>query len=147
MKKFKFTINGNEYDVEIGNIEDNNAQVTVNGTIYEVQIDRKLSIQNQKTIQAPPSIKSSNHQVEKTKPSSSLQSVGGGAIKSPLPATVIELHVKKGENVSVGQKLITLEAMKMENVINSEFEGTVSSINCSTGDTIKEGDTIMIIGE
>ena len=50
MKNFKFTIQGNKYDVNILNVEDNIAEVEVNGAIYKVEVDRKISHkQNTKT--------------------------------------------------------------------------------------------------
>lgn len=48
MKKFKFTINGSDYDVEIVNIEDNIAEVEVNGTSYNVQVNKQIG-DNRKT--------------------------------------------------------------------------------------------------
>lgn len=145
MKKFKFTINGNQYEVEIGTIEDNNAQVSVNGTIYEVQIDR--SIQQQKTPKLVHSSAVHSSESAKAKTNAPDSPKGGGTVKSPLPGTVLEIHVKAGDHVKMGQKILTLEAMKMENVLYADREGTIQSVDCSKGDAVKEGDTLMTIGD
>jgi glutaconyl-CoA/methylmalonyl-CoA decarboxylase subunit gamma len=145
MKKFKFTINGNIYDVELGNIEDNIAQVSVNGTTFDVQIDR--SINQQKT---PKLVRSSTVPASdggKPKTSVADKDKGVGVLICPLPGTIIEIHVKVGDKVTVGQKIITLEAMKMENVLHAQKEGVVESISCSNREPVKEGDVLMVIGD
>ncbi len=145
MKKFKFTINENQYDVEIGTIEDNIAQVNVNGTIYEVQIDR--SIQQQKTPKLVHSSAVHGSESAKAKTNASDSPKSSSTIKSPLPGTILEIYVKTGDYVNMGQKILTLEAMKMENVLYADREGTIQSVDCSKGDAVKEGDTLMTIGD
>jgi len=145
MKKFKFTINGNIYDVEIGNVEDNNAQVTVNGSTFDVQIDR--SIVQQKTPKLVRSQEVSQSESAKAKTNAPDAAKAGGTVKSPLPGTIIELHVKPGDKVTAGQIIITLEAMKMENRLHSDRDGVVQSIKCTKGDAVMEGDVLMVIGD
>ena len=70
----------------------------------------------------------------------------GGVIKSPLPGTILDIHVKEGQEVTLGTKLMTLEAMKMENVVNSDKEGKVLSIKVGKGDSVMEGDVLIEIG-
>ncbi len=144
MKKFKFTINGNIYDVEIGDIEDNVAQITVNGSLFDVTIDR--SIIQQKT---PKLVRSAVGTSEgaKAKTNAPDETKAAGTVKSPLPGTILEIHVKEGDKVVVGQKILTLEAMKMENVIFSPREGTVQSVKCSKGTSVMEGDVLLVIGD
>jgi biotin carboxyl carrier protein len=68
-----------------------------------------------------------------------------GIIKSPLPGVIISLKASVGDKVAVGSELAVLEAMKMENTIESEFDGTVTEIYVSTGDSVLEGSPIMKI--
>jgi biotin carboxyl carrier protein len=70
---------------------------------------------------------------------------GGGTIKSPLPGVILDIFIRKGDRVSIGQKLIVLEAMKMENNINSDKDGIVQQVNFNKGDSVLEGDTLIII--
>jgi biotin carboxyl carrier protein len=147
MKKYKLTINGNSYDVEIQNIEDNLAEVEVNGTIYKVEVDK--SIQPSKTPKLVrgyniPSTDSSPHLAKTSKPS---EPKGTGNIKSPLPGVILDLFVREGDLVKMGQKLILLEAMKMENNINADKEGKVISLKVNKGDSVMEGDILIVIGE
>jgi biotin carboxyl carrier protein len=145
MKKFKFNIHGNQYDVEIQNIEDNLAKVEVNGVVYEVEVDKTLQpVKTPKLVrtQTVPSTDASKATAKTSSPSEAK----GGSVNSPLPGVIIKIHVNVGDKVKLGQKLLTLEAMKMENNIDSDKEGTVSKINFKQGDSVMEGDVLMIIG-
>ena len=72
-------------------------------------------------------------------------SSGAGAIKSPLPGVILDVLVREGDSVKVGQKLLILEAMKMENNIDSDKEGVVKSIAVRKGDSVLEGDVLITI--
>jgi len=147
MKKFKFSIQGNQYDVEIKNIEDNVANIEVNGIIYEVEVDKTLQpVKTPKLIRtiAVPST-DSNKSTAKT--SSPGDPKGSGTIKSPLPGIVLNVFVNVGDNIKMGQKLLTLEAMKMENNIEADKEGKIKEIKARKGDSVMEGDVLIIIGD
>ncbi len=66
-------------------------------------------------------------------------------VTAPLPGIIVALKVKAGDIVSEGQELAVLEAMKMENSIESPGSGTVRSVNAAIGDSVSEGTVIMII--
>jgi biotin carboxyl carrier protein len=146
MKNFKFTIQGNKYDVNVLSVEDDIAEIEVNGTVYKVELEKKMSTTKTPRLVrsfAVPSTESSPSQLKTSAPSAPK---GTGFVKSPLPGVILEIHVKEGDKVSVGQKLITLEAMKMENNINADKEGIVKSIKVNKGDSVLEGDTLIEIG-
>lgn len=69
----------------------------------------------------------------------------GGAVKRPLPGVVLDIQVAVGDRVGTGQRLMILEAMKMENNIDSDREGTVKEIKVATGDSVLEGDVLLTI--
>ncbi len=146
MKKYKFTIHGNEYDVHIKSVEDNIIELDVNGSAYQVEVDK--SIQPAKTPKlvrarvAPPKEASPEEVVSKEAPATP-----AGKLSSPLPGTVINIFVREGDTVKVGQKLMILEAMKMENNIDSDKDGKVISIPVRPGQSVMEGDTLIEIGE
>lgn len=146
MKKFKLTINGNVYDVDIQNIEDNIAEIDVNGTLYKVEVDRTLQVVKTPKLVRSMSVPSTDSTPSTAKTASPSAPKGTGSIKSPLPGVILDIHVKDGDIVKVGQKLITLEAMKMENNINADKEGRVL-LKVSKGDSVMEGDVLIVIGE
>lgn len=145
MKEFKFKISGNDYNVSITNIEGNIAEVEVNGTPYKVEIDKELKQTKTPKLVRPAAIPSTDthKSVAKTQ---SPGTATTGAVKSPLPGVILEMHVKPGDHVKVGQKLLVLEAMKMENNIDSDKEGVVAEVKVHKGDNVLEGDVLVIIG-
>ena len=62
-----------------------------------------------------------------------------GAILSPMPGRVIAVEAAAGDSVTKGQKLLTLEAMKMEHSLVAPFDGTVAELNAATGGQVSEG--------
>lgn len=146
MKEFKYKINGNQYNVEILKEEDGVVELSVNGTQYAVEIEKteesKPAPQVKKPAPAPSPVKESGAPVV-SQPKSN---VAGGAVKSPLPGTILEISVNVGDVVKAGQKLMILEAMKMENVIVSDLSGKVVDIRVRKGDAILEGTDMIIIG-
>jgi biotin carboxyl carrier protein len=147
MKKFKFTINGNHYNTEIINVEDNVAEIEINGTSYKVEVDKEM-----KSVKTPKLVRSTvapstDIQPSTAKTSSPSAPKGTGTIKSPLPGVILEIFVKEGDVVKIGQKLLMLEAMKMENNIEADQPGKVVSITKHKGDSVMEGDVLIVIGE
>lgn len=146
MKNFKFTIQGNKYDVNIINVEDNIAEIEVNGATYKVEVDKVIAqSKTPKLVRsvAVPSTETTPSQLKTSAPSAPK---GAGYVKSPLPGVILGVHVKEGDTVKVGAKLITLEAMKMENNINADKDGVVKSIKVKAGDSVLEGDLLIEIG-
>ena len=146
MKNFKFTIHGNEYETEILGIEDNIAEVVVNGTTYTVEIDPKLQAIKTPKLVRTMAVPSTDSHPSQSKTASPSGPKGTGNIKSPLPGVILELYIREGDMVKIGQKLLMLEAMKMENIINSDKEGRVVSIKADKGSTVMEGDILIVIG-
>ncbi|MDR0814382.1 MAG: acetyl-CoA carboxylase biotin carboxyl carrier protein subunit [Bacteroidales bacterium] len=140
MKKYKLTISGTKYEVEIKSVEDQNIQVEVNGTPYSVAVDREI-----KQTKTPKLVRSVA--VPSTDQGANVKAIKTGTIKSPLPGTVLDLFVKVGDKVSIGQKVLLLEAMKMENNIESDKAGTVTEIKVDKGSAVMEGDVLIVIGE
>ncbi|MDR1739668.1 MAG: biotin/lipoyl-binding protein [Bacteroidales bacterium] len=151
MKKYKFTINGNSYETEITNVENSVMNIEVNGTPYEVVVDKDIKpLSAARPAAAPvaapaPTPVTAVPNLAAIKPATGNPS-GGSEIKSPLPGTVISILVKEGDTIKAGDKVMVLEAMKMENNIDAEQGGVVKSIKVSQGDAVMEGDTLMVIG-
>jgi len=143
MKKFSFTINGNPYDLEIKNVEDNIAEVEVNGFSYTVEFDRVLETTKTPKLVRSEAFPSTDITPSVQKTSSPAGPKGSGFIKSPLPGTILDVFVKVGDTVRTGDKLITLEAMKMENIIYSDKSGKVVLVNAKKSDSVMEGDILI----
>lgn len=144
MKNYKFNINGASYAVNINNLDDNIIQLELNGIPYEVTIDRELKQVKTPKLVRPVSVPSTDHSKEVVKTTASGKV---GTIKTPLPGVILEVNVKIGDRVTVGQKLVVLEAMKMENRIDSDLAGVITQINVDKGSSVLEGDVLITIGE
>ena len=146
MKSFKFTIQGNKYDVNILNVEENTAEIEVNSTVYKVEVDKKITASKTPKLVRTVAVPSTETTPSQLKTSSPTAPKGTGYIKSPLPGVILDVYVKEGDQVKIGQKLILLEAMKMENNINADKEGIVKSVKVKKGDSVLEGDVLIEIG-
>ena len=144
MKEYKYKINGNTYKVAVGDIENNIAQVEVNGTPYRVEIDSKKStpvtVVNAPRPSAAPRTQTGERVIAKAAPSA-----GGHAVTAPLPGTVLSISVKVGDTVKAADTVLILEAMKMENAIHAGRDGKVTAITANPGDAVQEGATLLTI--
>ena len=144
MKEYKYKINGNLYNVVIGDIEDNIAHVEVNGTHYTVEMEKKPKAAPAPKPVARPVAKPAAAPAPASAPASKPAAAKSG-VKSPLPGVILDIKVKEGDEVKKGQTIIILEAMKMENSINADKDGKVTAINVSKGESVLEGTDLVII--
>ena len=137
MKKFKFTISGNNYEVEIKKLEDGSAKIDVNGTSYNVELHKE-----ERTSKTPILVRSAisrpkdAHKIGKT-------SDVLFKIKAPLPGNILQVFVKVGDEVAKDDKLLVYEAMKMENKLLAEKSGIIRTIKVQPGDSVLQDDTLI----
>ena len=149
MNKFEYKVQGVDYEVEIEEMEGNIAKVSVNGIPFEVEL--KQPINPAKAITRPkvvaPVAAAAPAPVPAARPAAPAAPAGAGAaVKAPLPGTISSINVKVGDKVNVGDTVLVLEAMKMQNNIEAENSGTVTSILVNQGDSVMEGATLLTIG-
>ncbi len=149
--KFQYKVQGVDYDVEIEEMEGNLAKVNVNGILFEVELKQPINPSHAITrhkVEAPkPSKTTTTDFVKAPQPAAAPAPAGAGAaIKAPLPGTVTTICVKVGDKVNVGDTVVVLEAMKMQNNIEADAAGTVTSIVANQGDTVMEGAVLLTIG-
>jgi glutaconyl-CoA/methylmalonyl-CoA decarboxylase subunit gamma len=147
MKTYRFTINGNEYDARIVSFEDNLAEVEINGLSYRVELAKSSKKEKTPILVRSVAVPSTDIHPSVAKTSSPDSPKGTGTIKSPLPGIILEIYVKVGDQVKIGQNLVLLEAMKMENTIEADQQGKVLAVNKLRGDSVMEGDILIVIGE
>lgn len=146
MKEYKLKINGNEYNVVINSVSGNIADVIVNGNPYQVEIEGKAA-QFQAAQPAMPATQSAAPvQTAPTAAQTAKPSDAGKQVTAPLPGVIIAVKVNVGDTVKAGQVVAVLEAMKMENDILAENDGTVTAVNAAKGDSVLEGAAIITIG-
>jgi biotin carboxyl carrier protein len=143
MKNYKFKINGNQYEVEVLDIDDNIARIEVNGTLYEVEMQHEIpkikTVVTGAAVQARPP--------REAKPAPVKASAGKAAdVRAPLPGVIIQVLVRPGDDVNAGQTLCTLETMKMENAIKAEIAGKVTAVNIAPGQSVLQDEVLIVIG-
>ncbi len=145
MKEYKIKVNGTNYAVTIDDLDESKATVSVNGQAYHVEVEGMAAKpRTSKIVQKAVPTSTTIPTTPTPRPASS--ATGEGApVKSPLPGVVLDVLVKEGDVVKVGQKLMILEAMKMENNIESDRDGVVKSIVARKGDSVLEGDVLITI--
>ncbi len=137
MKKYKFKVRGIKYEAIINNFENNIVDIDINGTNYSVEIEQEVA-----KAKTPKLVRS---KVPVTNEDAAIKSKAGSLVKAPLPGTIIKLMFKVGDEVKVGDILLIMEAMKMENNIQAEAGGKIKSIMVSEGETVLQGDILIEI--
>ena len=151
MNKYQYKVQGVDYEVEIEEVEGNIAKVNVNGIPFEVEMQQPINAAKHPTIVKPKvaaPVQSAPSAAPAPKPQAATPAspAAGNALKAPLPGTITSINVKVGDTVAVGDVVIVLEAMKMQNNIEAEYAGTVTSINVTPGDAVMEGSVLLTIG-
>ena len=159
MKEYRFKINGREYDVAVNGIENGVADVTVNGKGFNVELESAAeacgvllpatpSLCSGPTADAVPPLtlpRVARSQGAVPRSSNPVADSKGKYITSPLPGVVLDIFVMPGQAVKRGDRLAVIEAMKMENDILAECDGTVSEIYVTKGSPVDEGARLMLI--
>ena len=159
MKTYKYKVQGVDYEVAIAEVEGKIARVNVNGIPFEIEMQKPINAAKHPALAATKrtTTVSSDSTAGATtapaapvapaaKPQSATPAGAGTPVKAPLPGTINAINVKVGDKVGIGDVVIVLEAMKMQNNIEAESAGTVTSILVNQGDTVMEGATMLTIG-
>lgn len=126
LRKFKISIDGKEYLVEMEEI---------GGTPAPAPVAQPVAAP------APTQV------VETPAPVAAPSSVAGAdALSAPMPGTILRILVNVGDTVTENQPLMILEAMKMENEIVAASAGTVTGIHVTPGQVVNPGDGLITIG-
>ncbi len=153
MKQYKYTINGAQFDVTIDSIVGSKAKVEVNGIPFEVEMQGSSLVEealptvttDSAAPAAAPTTPAAAAEVPAAAPAAKSGPGAGAPVKAPLPGVVTKILVSEGQAVKKGETVLVLEAMKMENNITAEADGTVSGICVSAGDSVMEGTTLITI--
>ena len=137
MAKYEVSVDGKELDVEIVRDDGHRALVKVDGQEYEVGA-RNVSVG------ATPAAITAPSAAPRRAPATP-RAAAGLQVLAPMPGAVLQVFASAGQRVSSGEALIRLEAMKMENDIQSETEGTVKEILVAPGDEVREGQLLLVL--
>ncbi len=149
MRNYKLSIDNSDFDVLIKEVTTEEVIAEVNGLQVKVLI-RDIEVLEKPTAKAEKDVENkerkSDHTVPlKSKAQSTTAKAPAGAITAPIPGQIISINVSVGDKVLAGQKLLVLEAMKLENVITSTCDGEVQQLMIKEGEIIEQGQELIII--
>ena len=127
MKKLKYKVDGEEYEVELEK-QDGVWNVTIEGKSFNIEIEG-----------------GSVGDTSGSKRKKSARGKKSGTISSTIPGKIVSISAKEGQKVSEGDVVMILEAMKMQNEIQAPLSGTVTAINCKPGDSVEANSPLIII--
>lgn len=148
MKKFNFTINGDDFSVRVKKIEGDTADIEVNGTPYSVKIHEAIKTTKTPVVLVRKDIQTKQgdeRAKENMKPVSESKRPSAKTIKSPLPGKIIKVNVTEGGTFNEGDILLVMESMKMENNILAERSGKIVKICAPTGNTVLQDEVLFEI--
>ena len=148
MSNYKYKVNGVDYDVNIEDFDGSIAKVSVNGKSFEVELAEPVKAPARpKKVEVKVSASATSAAPEKAPAKKPKAAAGSGnKVLAPLPGTITEVKVQVGDSVKVGDTVIVLEAMKMQNNIEADCEGKITSVLVTRGDTVMEGAALVTIG-
>jgi len=128
MEDLTIKVDGKEYEVKVEDTDDGKILIHCGGDVYEVDRpqDKQAAIFNR---------------IKKQE----IEEKGKTAVTAPLPGTIYEIKVKKGQKVKEGDSLLKLIAMKMENDITSPRSGSVKEIKVKKNDNVNKDDILIVI--
>ena len=145
----KVELNGNNHEVELSQLSKYTYLLKVDKNIYHVTSE-KLNSQNYSftingstyntTVRTNLEEKANVYLQNKAKES------GTEIIKSPMPGLIVKILKQVGDNVEVGDPIILLEAMKMENEIRASASGIIKSISTKENASVEKGQALLEIG-
>ena len=147
MKKYKFTISEKEYNVVVKDVDDDVAEVEVNGNPYSIFIHKKRQtpktpILVRKEVQVVPG---ENKVAEKLAPMPITAKPSSKTINAPLPGSVLKVNFNAGQSFKEGDVLMVMESMKMENNILAERSGTIVRVCVAAGSSVMQDEALFEI--
>ena len=138
--RFTLTIDGETFHVELGDLSSSPVEVVVNGQTYTVQLETDRPDTGDAAPERPTS---QTPAIVRNQPERSGDGQLGRDVLAPMPGDILEIKVGPGDQVSAGQPLCSLEAMKMKNTIRAPRAGEIATVHVNEGQTVTHGDLLM----
>jgi len=142
VKQIKVIVDGTEYIVEVGDLSERPIRARVNQRTYQVQVAEPGA----PAAPRPQVIRKPVTPAPKPTPAvpTLAAAVGGaGTVASPMPGDIVDVFVKTGDEVTTGQELCSLEAMKMKNAIRAPHAGKIAEVHVMPGQEVTHGQALF----
>ena len=146
--KVRLDIDGQPYEVDIVMAENGACSILHDGHSYNAELIRSGGGKNYQvnTLFSSYSVDIIDSQAKYLRMRKNSEEKQGDKVVSPMPGKVMKIPVNEGDLLSAGDIVVVLEAMKMENNINAECDGTVTAVHVNKGDSVREGAMLVTIG-
>ncbi len=152
-KEIILEIKGKEYKINISKFSAESAEISVNDVPYSVGL-KDLGVEEVAEVVPQPAPRSPEFTAPRTTQSTADKSIplhrpknitDGSTITAPLPGLITKIFISEGDVIKIGQRLLMLEAMKMENEVNATSEGMVIDIRHKEGSSVNQGDVLIML--
>lgn len=139
MRRYRVTIDGHTYEVEVDDPRSRPIIARVAGDTFAVDVasDTHAAVGQPAVSGAPAAA------VAPAGPPAQAGAAGGNVLTAPLPGVVVAVMAIAGKTVERGDELVTIEAMKMFNVIRSPRAGTILEVHVTDRTRVAQGDPLV----
>ena len=148
MKRYQITLNGHTFDVcLLSDPLQDQVQVEVDGDVFTVDV--KALESSEETVAAAPMPASAPHPTPVSRPPTEagerrpIVSPSRATVMAPLPGVIKSIAVQTGQQVGIGDELLVIEAMKMDNIIRATCQGVVGNIYVAEGHRVAHGEPML----
>ena len=145
MREYNLSIAGKPYTVAVLKVTDEEVVAEVNGVEHTVAINEVKNLTPQAALPLGETQPATPVTSAKPAAPARVTEAGNGLISSPIPGHILEICISVGEEVLEGQKLLVLEAMKLENIITAHRSGVIKEILVRQGDAVTHGQGMIEI--
>ena len=140
-RRYRITVDGRQFDVQVGELSESPVRVAVDGTEYPDELPGRAAAAPTPSQPAPTLAPAAAPPPAAA--SSAPAPAAAGAITAMMPGRIISVEVAPGDEVKRGQTVCVIESMKMEQSIASPADGRVKSIPVNAGDSVQRGQTLV----
>ena len=146
MKRYRITVDGQTFDVAIDDPRARPVTARVGGEVFEVDVEAEGASLATPGAGAPAS-SAAPRQAVRAQASAPVAVAGAGQqlLTAPIPGTISKVTATVGQAIQRGDELVTIEAMKMFNVIRSPWAGTVVAVHCKEGQHVTQAELLMTL--
>ncbi len=141
-RRYRITIRGTAYEVEVGELSASPVTVTVDGVDYEVELPGAPERRAETPRVTPAATRAAPAAASQPRPAVSNQA-GEGVVRAMMPGRVVSVNVNQGDRVENGQSVLVIESMKMEQTIAAPQAGTVRAVHVQAGDAVQHGQSLI----
>jgi biotin carboxyl carrier protein len=150
MKRYQITLSGRTFDVRLlSDPLQEQVQVEVDGEVFTVEVQALAS--GEETVATVPVPGLASHPAPVSLPSTvageqhPIVSPSHNTMTAPLPGVIKSIAVRPGQQVGIGDELLIIEAMKMDNIIRAACQGVVGTIHITEGHRVAHGEPMLEI--